>query len=131
MSTTIILPPAAAIEVAANELTAIAAAAGNVKRQIALNKACYDLLLNAPRIVRVSGGYLMPSTSRAGLIHRLDDLNGCDCEAGRAGRTCRHAVALEVIEQAQTRTMPNLIIADRATKLAAAVKAAALLNECF
>ena len=127
----IILPPNAAIEVAANELTQAAIEAGNTKRQIAINKAAYDLLLNQPQIVRVSGGYLMPSTSRAGLIHRLDDLHGCDCEAGRAGRTCRHAVALEVIEQAQTRTMPNLISADRATNLAAAAEAARLLNECF
>ena len=128
---TIILPPNAAIEVAANELTQAAIEAGNTKRQIAINKAAYDLLLNQPQIVRVSGGYLMPSTSRAGLIHRLDDLHGCDCEAGRAGRTCRHAVALEVIEQAQTRTMPNLISVDRAAKLAAAAEAARLLNECF
>lgn len=128
MPTTIILPPNAAIEAAANELSAAAVAAGNTKRQIALNKAAYDLLLNQPRIVRVSGGYLMPSTSRAGLIHRLDDLNGCDCEAGRAGRICRHATAIEIIEAAQTRTMPAL---GRAAKLAAAVEAAALLNECF
>ena len=68
---------------------------------------------------------------RAGLIHRLDDLNGCDCEAGRAGRSCRHATALELIEQANARTMPSLISADRAAALAAAAEAAALLNECF
>ena len=128
MATTIILPPAAALEAAAAELNA---SAPDVKRRIAISKALYDLLLNTRPIVRVAGAYLVPSASRAGLIHRLDDLNGCDCEAGRAGRSCRHATAIELIEQANARTMPSLISADRAAALAAAAEAAALLNECF
>ena len=125
MATTIILPPAAAIETAATELRQGA----EPKRLIALNKAQYDLLVLQPEIVRVSGAYLMPSTSRAGLVHRVDDVSGCDCEAGRAGRQCRHAVALEIIEAAQQRSMPAL--ASRAAKQAAAAEATALLNECF
>lgn len=106
MVATIILPPAAALEAAARELRS--QAEGNAKRLIALNKAEYDLLVLHPQIVRVSGAYLVPSTSRAGIIHYIDDLAGCDCEAGRAGRTCRHAIALELIEQANTHTMPAL-----------------------
>ena len=104
MATTIILPPAAAIETAANELRAGAAP----KRLAVLNRAQYDLLVLQPAIVRISGAYLMPSTSRGGIVHRIDDVNGCDCEAGRKGCQCRHVVALEIIEQAQTHTMPSL-----------------------
>ena len=126
MATTIILPPAAAIETAATELRQGA----EPKRLIALNKASYDLLVLQPEIVRVSGGYLMPSTSRAGLIHRVDDVSGCDCEAGRAGRQCRHAVALEIIEAAQQYTMPALVPSQDA-KRAAYEQALAAINELF
>lgn len=127
MAVTIILPPASAIETAASELRS--ASAADAKRRIALNKAEYDLLILQPQIVRVSGGYLIPSSSRAGLVHRLDDVHGCDCEAGRHGRTCRHALALEIIEQAQTRTMP--VLTDRAAKQAAYAKACAEMDELF
>lgn len=125
MATNISLPPAAAIEAAANELRTVA----EPKRLVALNKAQYDLLVLQPQIVRVSGGYLMPSTSRAGLVHRVDDLGGCDCEAGRAGRQCRHAVAIELVEAAQQRTMSALT--SRAAKLATAAEAKRLIDECF
>lgn len=108
MATTLILPPADALAAAASELTRQALAAGDTKRQIAINKGAYDLLVNAPAIVRITGGYLIPSSSRGGVVHRLDDLAGCSCEAGRAGRLCRHKVALELIEAAQVRTMPAL-----------------------
>ena len=64
MATTIILPPAAAIETAASELRS--AAGDNAKRLAVLNRAQYDLLVLAPAIVRISGGYLFPSTSRGG-----------------------------------------------------------------
>lgn len=99
MATTIILPPAAAIETAANDLRAGAAP----KRLAVLNRAQYDLLILTPQIVRISGGYLVPSTSRGGIIHRVDDLNGCDCEAGRKGTPCRHVAALELIERCAMR----------------------------
>ena len=128
MATTIILPPAAALEAAAAELNA---SASDVRRRIAISKALYDLLLMTRPIVAVAGAYLVPSTSRSGIIHRVDHVNGCSCEAGAKGRACRHTTAIELIEQAQTRTMPSLISVDRAAKLAAATEAAALLNECF
>lgn len=103
---TIHLPPAEILSATVAELRA--AAQDDAKRLVALNKAEYDLVVLQPRIARVSGACLVPSTSRAGLVHRVDDVNGCDCEAGRHGRTCRHALALEIIEQAQARTMPIL-----------------------
>ena len=128
MATTIILPPAAALEAAAMELNA---SASDVRRRITISKALYDLLLATRPIVAVAGAYLVPSTSRAGLIHRVDHVAGCSCEAGSAGRACRHATAIDLIETANMRTMPSLINVDRAAKLAAAAEAAALLNECF
>ena len=106
MATTIILPPAAAIETAASELRS--AAGDNAKRLAVLNRAQYNLLVLAPAIVRISGGYLFPSTSRGGIVHRIGDVDGCSCEAGRAGKSCRHVVALELIEQANMHTMPSL-----------------------
>ena len=95
---TLILPLAAALDAAAAELRQGASA----PRQGILDRALYDLLTVNPPIVRVSGCYLVPSTSRAGVIHRVDDVAGCNCEAGRAGRSCRHAAAIELVEQAQT-----------------------------
>src|SRR5215216_702193 len=99
------LPPAAAIADAIAELAC--AGAGDTKRLIALNKAQYDLMMGT-QIVIVPGAFLVPSSSRSGLIHRVDHVTGCSCEAGKAGRQCRHKVAIEVIELAQTRTMPSL-----------------------
>ena len=127
MATTVILPPAAAIETAATEMRA--AAEGNNKRLVALNKASYDLLVLQPQIVRIAGAYLVPSTSRGGIVHRVGDVDGCDCEAGRAGRQCRHAVALELIEQAHTHTMPALPV--RRTSDAEYLRACSDMNELF
>lgn len=130
---TLILPLATAIADAATELTRAALAAGNVKRQIALNKASYDLLVLQPQIAPVPGGFLVPSTSRAGLVHRVDTVNGCDCEAGRKARACRHATAIEIIEQAQQRTMPALVpLGDRISRARAEAEQARLaLLECW
>lgn len=124
----VILPPAAALEAAAAELIS---SAQDVKRHATINKGLYDLLTVEPAIVRISGAFLVPSSSRGGLVHRVDDVNGCSCEAGRSGRTCRHAAALELVEAAQKRTMPVLISAERAAKLAAAEQARAALLECW
>ena len=114
------LPPAAAIESAAAE----------IGQSATITKALYDLA-QRPQIVRISGAYLIPSSSRGGLVHRIDDVNGCSCEAGRHGRSCRHAAALELIEQAQTRTMPALVSPERAARIAAAEEARLALLECF
>ncbi len=103
---TIQLPPSAALETAASELRS--AAQNAPKRLAALNKAQYDLLVLQPQIVRIAGAYLVPSTTRGGMVHRVADVDGCSCEAGRAGKSCRHVVALELIETAQQYTMPAL-----------------------
>ncbi len=99
------LPPAAAIAEAIAELAC--AGAGDTKRLIALNKAQYDLMMGL-QIVAGPGAFLVPSSSRSGLIHRVDHVTGCSCEAGQHGHVCRHKVAIEVIEAAQRRTMPTL-----------------------
>ncbi len=101
MVTTITLPQNTQIDAAL--AGAIAEANENAKRLAQLNRAAYDLLVLRPQIVRISGAYLMPSTSRGGIIHRVDDLNGCDCEAGRKGTPCRHVAALELIERCAMR----------------------------
>ncbi len=126
---TLILPPAATLVTAAAELRQ----AADVRRQGILDRALYDLLTVNPPIVRVSGCYLVPSTSRAGVIHRVDDVAGCNCEAGRAGRSCRHAAAIELVEQAQQHTMPALPkLNDRISRARAEAEAARLaLLECF
>src|SRR5215212_1171056 len=104
MSTTIILPPSSALEAAAAELMRDA----DVKRCVTLNKGLYDLLTQDARIIRVSAGYLVPSSTRNGIVHRIDDVAGCSCEAGRAQHFCRHVAAIQLIEHAQIHTMPAL-----------------------
>ena len=122
---TIQLPPAAAIETAANELRAGAAP----KRLAVLNRAQYDLLVLQPEIVRISGAYLVPSTTRGGMVHHVADVDGCSCEAGRKGCQCRHVVALELIETAQQYTMPAL--PTRRASDAEYAKACADMEELF
>lgn len=124
MSTTIILPPAAALESAAAELRESV----DAKAQRAIDKALYDLLTATAQIVRISGAYLVPSTSRGGLIHRVDDVQGCSCEAGAHGGSCRHTAALAIIEAAQQHTMPSLIDTQRADRAARARAAAESFN---
>lgn len=104
----IILPPAAALETAAAEL----GQGADAKRAATLNKGLYDLLVIAPQIIAIAGAFLVPSSSRGGIVHRVSHTEGCSCEAGRAGRQCRHRAALEIIEAAQTRTMPALYTAE-------------------
>ena len=125
---TLILPPAATLETAAAELRQ----AADVRRQGIIDRALYDLLVVNPPIVRVSGCYLVPSSSRAGVIHRVDDVAGCNCEAGRAGRSCRHAAAIELVEQAQTHTLALPKLNDRISRARTEAEAARLaLLECF
>lgn len=125
---TIQLPPAAALETAAAELRQGASA----PRQGIIDRALYDLLVVNPPIVRVSGCYLVPSSSRAGVIHRVDDVAGCNCEAGRAGRSCRHAAAIELVELAQTHTLALPKLNDRIARARQeAEEARQALLECW
>lgn len=52
------------------------------------------------KLVRVRGAWLVPSGTRSGTIHRVDDAQGCSCEASQNGRVCWHreAVAIHAAE---------------------------------
>lgn len=108
MSTTNILPPIEALEAAANELATIAQNAGDQAGANALNKAI-NHLLNGLTITPTVGGFLVPSGTRGGVIHRVSTVYGCNCEAAHKGRQCWHAAAIEIAEYAgQHYTMPAL-----------------------
>lgn len=105
MSTNIILPPADVLSSSAAELAEAAQAAGDLARLHAVNKAELQLLHGAT-ITPTSNGFLLPSGTRGGIVHRVHNVSGCDCEAGRSGRTCWHALALEIVERTQCRAIP-------------------------
>ena len=119
------LPPVETIAAAVAELAT--AAAGDTKRIGCLNRAQYDLMLGT-QIAVVPGAFLVPSSSRGGLIHRVDHVTGCDCEAGRAGRQCRHKTAIEILEVASKYSMPALQPRQRS---AAAARAFAEMDELY
>ena len=41
--------------------------------------------------------YLVPSGTRGGIVHRVED-GACSCEAGRVGRQCWHIAAVKLID---------------------------------
>jgi hypothetical protein len=127
----ITLPPAEILAAAAAQL--IDAAAGDASAERAINKALWNLD-SGIEIRATAGGFLMPSGTRAGVIHRVSTLHGCGCEAAKAGRTCWHASALAIIEEAQKHTMPALpAMGDRlaAARSARYQEALAEINELF
>ena len=125
MSTTIILPPVKALDDAAATLIATIAPNASVER--AINKALWNLQ-NGIEIRTTTGAFLMPSGTRAGVIHRVSHAFGCNCEAAGKGYTCWHMQAVAIIEEAQRHTMPVLSMGER---LAAARKATEALNELY
>jgi hypothetical protein len=44
-------------------------------------------------VVRGSAGWLIPSGTRAGVVHYVSDAGICTCEAGQRGRACWHVSA--------------------------------------
>ena len=120
----VILPPANLLQRSAAILAANAA--GNTPRINALNRAAYHFATGGVVLAETFGGFLVTSATRAGTIHRLDNVHGCSCEAAQAGRACWHAAALEIIEDAQRFTMPAL-----PRRSAAAVKAFAEMDELY
>ena len=122
---TLSLPPMDLLQRSAAVLAANAA--GNTPRINALNTAAYHFATGGVALAETFGGFLVTSATRAGTIHRLDNVHGCSCEAAQAGRACWHAAALEIIEDAQRFTMPAL--APR--RSAAAVKAFAEMDELY
>jgi hypothetical protein len=124
MSTAIILPPIAAMDAAAAHLVDLAADASHER---ALNKALWHLQSNI-EIRQTTGAFLMPSGTKAGVIHRVSHTFGCDCQAAARGVVCWHASAIAILEEAGRHTMPALPMGD---KLARARKALAEINELF
>lgn len=125
MSTTIILPPLELLDAAAAALIDRAADASHER---ALNKALWNLQAGL-EIRATCGGFLMPSGTRANVIHRISHTFGCNCEAAGKGHICWHASAIAILEEAQRYTRPTMpALGDR---LAAARKATAQMNELF
>jgi hypothetical protein len=108
------LPPLAALDAAAAELISGAADASHER---AINKALWHLQ-SGIEIRSTYGGFLMPSGTRAGVIHRVSTVNGCNCEAAQKGHTCWHAKALAIVEAAQTHrvALPDRLAAARRAK---------------
>lgn len=97
------LPPMATLNDAAAEL--VAAAGDDRATANAVNKAIW--YLGEGVVIRsTTGGFLIPSGTRAGTIHRISTAYGCQCEAGAKGKPCWHAALIAIVEQAQTRALP-------------------------
>jgi len=127
LSTNLILPPMATLNDAAAEL--VAAAGEDRAAANAINKAIF--YLGEGVVVRpTTGGFLIPSGTRAGTIHRISTAYGCGCEAGSKGKPCWHAALIAIVEQAQTRALPMV---DRiaAARRVAQEKAAREMAELF
>jgi hypothetical protein len=124
-TTSLPLPPIAALDAATAHL--IDQSAGDASTDRALNKALWHLQ-SGLEIRATYGGFLMPSGTRAGIIHRVSTTFGCNCEAAAKGNVCWHASAIAIIEEAQRHTMPSLTMGQRQ---AAARKALAEMNELF
>jgi hypothetical protein len=124
--TTLTLPPMDTLARAARELAAAAQEAGDKRNEMAINKAAFDLHRgSAP--VPTSGGFLVNSSSTS-CIYRVDNVTGCNCDAGSHNKPCRHAAQIEIIEHAQRYTMPSL--RPLGQRISAA-RATALVNELF
>lgn len=92
------LPPSEVIGRAVAELAEEAGGEANKVR--ALSKAQYHMLMGDLPIVPTVSGFLVPSGSRAGVIHRVSTASGaCDCEAGQRNRYCWHLAVIHVLER--------------------------------
>lgn len=125
MSTTIILPP---IAILAESAAALVAETTDKARVNALNKACL-MLHEGVAPTPTHGGFLIESRTRA-MVHRVDSVTGCGCEAGQAQRSCWHRALLDIIAHAQMRAIPlsDRIAAQRRIQQA---EAEAALNELY
>jgi hypothetical protein len=126
---TLSLPPIAVLATAAADLVLQAADAGNTPRVNALNKAALHLHAGI-QVTLTVGGALIPSGTRAGIVYRISTVHGCSCQRGMQGGICWHSALVEIIEKAQTRTIP---MADRisAARMVARAKAQREMDELF
>lgn len=120
----LILPPIDVLATAAQELVNQASDKARIN---ALNKAALQLHQGATPTL-TAGGMLVESRTR-NLVHRVDWVRGCNCEAGQAQRPCWHACLVEIVEQAQIRTLPSFLQKQHAAERYQAARAA--LDECF
>src|ERR1044071_10355685 len=102
MATILILPP---IEVLASAAAELVAETTDRPLINALNKATLHLH-EGIQITPTTGGFLVPSGTRGGVVHRVSTLHGCGCEAGTSGKTCWHSAGTRIVEKAQTRAIP-------------------------
>lgn len=110
---TLTMPSLEALANAAKELSNAAREAGDKAGMHAVDKAIYHLTLGL-EVVETAGGYLVPSGTRADVVHRVSETHGCNCEAATAGRQCWHAAAVEIIEAAQYLTGATELVAEPA-----------------
>lgn len=94
------LPPAAALDQALTELTA--QHGSNVSTVKALRKARYYLGCGL-EIVTTDRAFLIPSGTRANVVHEVAFTGECSCEAHG---TCWHQQAIALVERAQKYTIP-------------------------
>jgi len=99
--TILTLPSIEILASAAAELALAAHEAGDKANENALNNAIYDLHMGSVPVV-TTGGFLVRSSSR-NMVHRVSNVYGCNCEAGRSCKPCRHQAQIEIIEVAQMR----------------------------
>jgi hypothetical protein len=104
MAPSISLPPIAALDAAAAHLVDQSADASHER---ALNKALWNLQ-SGIEIRSTTGAFLIPSGTRAGVIHRISHTFGCNCEAAAKGNVCWHASAIAIVEEAQKYTRPTM-----------------------
>ncbi len=112
---TLILPPMNVLATAAAELASVAFEAGDKANENAINKAMLQLHTGCVPIA-TTGGFLIESRTRGGVVHRVSNVYGCNCEGGRAGRACWHSSLLEIVEAAQTRAIPLAVTREQAAR---------------
>lgn len=127
MEATLILPPLATLDRAAASLVEQAADASHAR---AINKGLWNLQ-SGMEIRATTNGFLLPSCTRAGVIHRISHTFGCNCEAAAKGHICWHAAAIAIIEEAQRYTRPTMPALPMGDKLARARTALAEISELF
>jgi len=104
MSTALSLPPIEVLGVAAAELSQAARDAEDRANMHSIDKAMMQLHAGCVPVA-TTGGFLVESRTRGGLVHRVSTVNGCSCEAGQRSRPCWHQSLIEIIEVAQQRAV--------------------------
>lgn len=119
-----ILPPVPAIAAALRQLSDAALTREDYAAMRAYDNAASDVARGMTALVS-DDTWLVPSTTRAGLVHRVQLVGGvwsCNCEHGlKRGGLCRHLAQVEGISQAWENAGDDL--ADGADRYAEAVAA--------